>query len=173
MSDPKLGRLIDGEAYRDAIHVAVAPVVATEQLYSGQHIGFVRDGDTDSVGASGTPIGIVDPYLKGVVLPGQRFWMFLYQGTITSLRHDWTHSAFENETTAHHKWVTEYAEDIGLSYKELMEGADEFVSRGDYLCKGGTLEGVTTSPEFWDHYEALTRKKVAKGKRASFFSCSC
>ncbi len=44
MSDVKLGSLINGPKVRDAIHVAVAPVVATEKLMPGQHIGFAQEG---------------------------------------------------------------------------------------------------------------------------------
>ena len=38
--DVKLGSLIDGPAQRDAIHIAVAPVVAGEPLLPGQHGGL-------------------------------------------------------------------------------------------------------------------------------------
>ncbi len=90
----KLGELIDGKQHRDAIHIAVAPVEAAEQLRPGQRVGLLADGR-----ASGKPyvavLGIVDPFLETEVQPGQRFWLWLTPYTITSLRHEWTHPAFE------------------------------------------------------------------------------
>jgi hypothetical protein len=92
---PRLGQLIeDGDRRRDAIHIAVAPVTAAERLAPGQHVGLIREGGTELVGPCEQPIGIVDPFLAGAVEPGQRFWLFLYPGTVTSLRHIWTHPAF-------------------------------------------------------------------------------
>ena len=92
---PRLGQLIDnGDRRRDAIHIAVAPVTAAERLAPGQHVGLVREGDVELVGACDHTIGVVDPSLAGEVEPGQRFWLFLYPGTITGLRHVWTHPAF-------------------------------------------------------------------------------
>jgi hypothetical protein len=92
---PRLGCLItDGDRRRDAVHVAVAPVTAAGRLVPGQHVGFVHAGDTERVGASENPLGIVDPFLREGVQQGQRFWLFLYPNTVTSLRHVWTHPAF-------------------------------------------------------------------------------
>lgn len=80
-----LGTIIDASAGRDAIHLAVEPVIAVEKLFPGQHVGFVEGG----VGTSSKPVGIVDPFITGFVAPGQHFWLVVYPRTITSLRHVW------------------------------------------------------------------------------------
>lgn len=87
---PNIGQLCGADARRDAIHFAVAPVEADADLRPGDHVG-VRDGRASRDGAA---VGIVDPFLKGEIKKGQRFWLFLYPNTVTSLRHVWTHPAF-------------------------------------------------------------------------------
>jgi hypothetical protein len=94
---PNLGKLIDGDERRDAVHIAVAPVEAAQRLTPGQHVGLSDDGRAI---ASGVPIGVVDPFLTTAVEPGQRFWLFMYPNTITSLRHVWTHPAFAPKVPA-------------------------------------------------------------------------
>jgi hypothetical protein len=92
---PQLGQLIlDGERRRDAIHIALAPVTAAERLTPGQHVGLVQEGNVELVGPCSHNIGIVDPFLTEDIESGQRFWLVLYPGTITGLRHLWTHPAF-------------------------------------------------------------------------------
>ncbi|MEZ6122938.1 MAG: hypothetical protein R3C49_07150 [Planctomycetaceae bacterium] len=92
---PQPGTLIDdGDRRRDAIHIAIAPVTAVELLCPGQHVGLVRSDSYEFVGRSPEPVGIVDPFLKSAVEPGQRFWLFLYPNSVTGLRHVWTHPAF-------------------------------------------------------------------------------
>lgn len=174
MSEPKIGKLItEADAARDAIHIAVAPVVAMQPLKPGDHIGFISAGDTETVGLVSTPIGIVDPYLTKPVKPRQRFWMHLYPGTITSLRHNWTHSAFEAETSYSDKWLRAYAKITDISYKDLLEGVGNYVEHGEYISDGSRYEGADVPDEFWEHYEAVTRKKVAEDKKGHFFSCAC
>jgi hypothetical protein len=181
-----LGSIIDDKQARDAIHLAVEPVVAAEHLMPGQDVGFVEGG----VGRSPSPVGIVDPFLKAPVLKGERFWLVVYPRQITSLRHVWTHPAFsEAEVSASalssepeavsRRWIEAFAASIPLDCETLLSGADDYVAdqkrggHGEYLCFGGLLEGESVPDEFWPHYEIVRGVKVEEDHRGSFFSCSC
>lgn len=95
-----IGQLLtDKNARRDALHFAVAPVVAAQGLLVGEHIGLNADGQAISEAVNIKLLGIVDPFLLHQVKPGERFWMFLYPNTITALRHVWDHPAFAEEGT--------------------------------------------------------------------------
>lgn len=85
-----VGQIITGLGQkRDAIHIALTPAVCRQKiLRPGQHVG--KNGTEER-----PHVGIVDPYLRAPVLEGQEFWLFLYPNTVTSLRHEWTHTAFE------------------------------------------------------------------------------
>lgn len=95
MDNIKLGSIITTTQQKDAVHIAIVPVMSELTLSPGDHIGLVYPGVTRLVGHVRNNIGIVDPFLKEDVLPGQRFWMFMYPGSISSLRHDWVHTAFD------------------------------------------------------------------------------
>ena len=90
---PNLGAAPDVSAMRDAIHIAVAPVVAGEQLHPGDRV-FLVYGKAYRAN-HGEEIGLVDPFLTMPVLPEKRFWLCLKPGTITGLRHAWSHPAFQ------------------------------------------------------------------------------
>jgi hypothetical protein len=187
---PKLGQLITEPQHRDAVHIAVAPVIAGMEMYPGDHIGFTDNGDAYTVVTNAKKaIGIVDPFLREkVVYEGDQFYMFLYPNTINSLRHEWTHPEFENEDSlaameptlyrlkgavAEEKWVSDFADGIGSNFNEIMDGADAYLQSGDYLVRGGTFEGYSIPDEFWDKYEIIKRKRIEEADRGSFISCSC
>ncbi len=88
-------------------------------------------------------------------------------------------------TAASEAWIRAYADQIDLTYNRLMSGADDWVAGqpskwgegkwwdGEYLVDGGTLEGVSTDPEFWRHYAIVRGRDVPEQARTNFFSCSC
>lgn len=133
-------------------------------------------------------IGIVDPFLKCQVQPGQRFYMFLYPQTITSLRHDWTHPAFaavETSDVAQHsyraislQWIEALAGRLDMTVSALMRAAKDWVEHEEYTVEHGSEHWRNTfneqglAEEFWKHYEVVTGTKV-DDHSATFFSCSC
>lgn len=175
---PPIGTILETEENRDAIHIAIAPVVAGERLYAGQHIAL-RDGKAFATHVVFARLGIVDPYLMQPVEQGQRFFLFLYPKTVTSLRHEWTHPAFDGNTQssaimeASMRWIEEFARSVNSTAGELMAAALNFISTGGYLNEGEKFEGIMVPDEFWDHYEKATGKTVDEDKRRNFFSCSC
>lgn len=94
MSKNILGEFIAEPAERDAVHVAVCPVRAGEDLELGQQIGFIGV-DTEVVGASDHPVGVVDPFLPHAPRRGDRFYMLVTPNRVVSLRHDWKHPDFD------------------------------------------------------------------------------
>jgi hypothetical protein len=180
----KLGQLILGDANRDAIHIAIAPVVADEKLSPGQDIGFVDYGNPEKVGHSISPVGIVDPFLKHMVFPGQRFFMFLYPNTVTSLRHHWTHPAFseapkpviDQRVEDAKAWLTEFAKELNMErWDDLVDVVKDCMSTGDYFRLGfDTPDRVYSDRrEFWRNYEIVTGERVDDTDDTLPFSCSC
>jgi hypothetical protein len=182
MSDTKLGGLIDETAQRDAIHIAVAPVVASQILSPGAHVGFIPGSTEEVAGAAPTItlIGIVDPFLKRDVLVGERFYLCLYQQTVTGMRHHWTHPAFEAETASDavaisRAWIEAFAAELDQTYNRLMAAADLWLVDRDYTYDNSeTYKHVDYAkwPVFWKHYEIVTGTKV-ENHEATFFTCSC
>lgn len=89
MSDVTLGTIPNENENRDAIHVAVIPMVASEMLRPGQRVGIVGPS---TVGPSSDVIGIVDPFLQDVVPKGSRFWLMLLPNTVTGILPRWRDS---------------------------------------------------------------------------------
>lgn len=178
-----LGQIIDAKQGRDAIHLAVEPVVAAERLSPGQDVGLV-DGRVS--GRAPVLLGIVDPFLKRLVQPGERFWLIVYPRQITSLRHVWEHPNFPDiagtpepktaediQKADARVWIEQYARGAGVRYEELMFNAADHVRTGDYWTEeGGRFEGESVPDEFWDHYEIVTGAKVEENSD-NFFSCAC
>ena len=179
-----IGKILTAEAERDAIHIAVAPVVAACQLVPGAPIGLNEQGQADLTDKT---IGIVDPFLKRPVKRGDRFFLFLYPNTATGLRHVYTHPVLDakevQDRSASEKWLREFAEEIYHDYDDrpdfdayakLLEQAEEgyfcLNSQPDWLYQ----EGATEKQEMWRHLEIVRGRPFGSAHVASAsFSCSC
>jgi len=180
-----LGSIIDEKQARDAIHLAVEPVIAAHNMDAGAHIGLLPDGRASEFAPK--HLGIVDPFLTDGVVAGERFWLVVYPRQITSLRHVWAHPDFPEapdvtlapKYSASEQWIRDFANRVSLHYDVLMEGAADWVRSkqagqwGEYLCFGGLLEGESVPDEFWTHYDAVTGNTTPEDHRGSFFTCSC
>lgn len=178
MNPPELGKLLNGNEERDAIHIAIVPLEAATPMYSSTPVGVTEEGKASD--RARPLIGIVDPFLNDAVDPGDRVWVFLYPNSITSLRHSWSHPVLDKpkekpsgEETESHAWARSFADHCGLTFWDLMSAAEAYLDSGDYLSDGGRFEGVGVPDEFWDHYESITGRKVSPRERGTFFSCAC
>ncbi len=168
----KFGSIITTEQPRDAVHVAVAPIKAGEALSHGQHVGL-KNGEAF---AFEEHIGVVDPFLKTPVEKGQTFWLFLYPQTITSLRHEWVHPAFDAPAVVDPKqkaiaFLTKVASDCGVSYERMMDAIerDYYIHMGDNEYYKDVMDAA--GPAFEEAVETVLGKKP--GRNLYPFSCSC
>lgn len=88
-----LGTILTSEQKRDAIHLAVIPVIAEEYMKPGDPISQVAGKAFIDING----LGIVDPFILRPVEKDEQFWMVIKPRLITSLRHVWSHPAFDDE----------------------------------------------------------------------------
>lgn len=182
----RIGKPLEGDAERDAIHVAVFPAVAGTTLHAGMSVKLESGV---AIPTRDEPrIGIVDPFLRQPIYEGERCYIFMNPGSITSLRHEWTHPLVttvpiqpkDNKKEAE-RYLREFADKWRLNYSELISTASSI--EGDGWNAYVTADGVDLhSPEdlgedhdlFWHNLEILTEKKFDTEYRAKMgWSCSC
>lgn len=178
-NEVKLGELLNETAQRDAIHIAIMPVIAAENLVPGQRVSILHDR---AYGNNLHPIGIVDPFLKGNVKRNARFYMFLLPNTITSLRHEWTHPAIDAEKIVADQrkqmaieWLTVFADEFNLTYAQLVASATAFVETGKYHHLNFDTPDIAYKKvdDMWNHLEIAAGLKKPDGEYATFFNCAC
>ena len=173
-----LGEIIITEQQRDAIHIAVVPVRATTGLRPGTPVELDKQGRARKTSID-KAIGVIDPFLNMLPKSDDLVWLYLKPGSITSLRHDWTHPAFASaqEPLAESQlFIDRLAHDCGLTYERLMDGAKDFLENDSLLTDNSQrYDSIETErwDEFWEHYEAITHSQVLPKRRQVFFSCAC
>ena len=156
--DIGIGKLINGDAAKDAIHIATIPLVALETLSPGQHIGINQNFKASSV--ANKHIAIVDPFLKQPVLAGQKFWGFMYPGSIESLRHDWTHPDIRDDRQV----LDAFAASLGITYDELISLGKENkveLAKQDKKAKAKKwLEDFAAEVPYYDYGHDYNGKRI-------------
>lgn len=196
-----LGSIIGPGEKRDAIHLAVEPVVAAERLLPGEHVSLDVSTNTATRVRVGQGVGIVDPFIEGAVREGERFWLVVYPRQINSLRHVWEHADFapsadltpappaplplvENPALKAEAWLRKYAADtfgIGAGDDDVDDDYyltfDQFIERaveseGEYTFHISGADAHGEVPqEFWSNLSIYVGRPLT-GK-PDYFSCSC
>lgn len=194
-NNDQLGKLITGDdvSYRDAVHIAIAPMKAAMRLFAGQEIGLDENGKAVLGYLSKKPLGIVDPFLTKSVYPDQDFYMCLFPNTVTGMRHAWVHPAFEDdafygsvekfEENESEQWLKNFAEEICITYEQLIGAIETWLDTqdgegwGHHFCFNGVdtpSESYDQREDMWKHYKNLNRKAVPDHCFDDhIFTCSC
>lgn len=154
-----LGELCVKGAERDAVHVAILPCEAAQDLEPNQDVGL--DGSGKASLYSDNKIGKVDPFLRDTVRTGEYFNIVLYPNTVTGLRHDWKLPSLNS-----HDWLKALAEKHGTTYEQLM------ICLSSYSF--GPLEGLME--EVRDNREEVMRHFYAVSgiqDNGEYFVCGC
>lgn len=186
--DIGIGKLIYQERHRDAIHIAVCPIEAGEDLKPGQHAFPDKHGKAVAADAM-ISVGIVDPFLMKPVKKGDKFYLFLHPGSIESIRHEWIHPYFDNvkpikieaEKAASEKWLREYCHRF-LSQLVEFSGEDaaydqllEDMRNGTITYHGSDMHSrceLVDPDELAHHTEVILGIKIDYDK-FEYFSCTC
>ena len=178
----KLGSLRNGDEQRDAIHIAVAPMECGTTLRPGSWVKLDIDGKLIAADKKDA-IGIIDPFLRVTKLTrGDKVWLCMIPYTITSLRHEWTHPAFETPVTREKSEAEEYlrnwCSEVGIQFDEMIRIATLNATDPDgwhyFTCRGYATPGIVWNERetFWRNFEIFTGIKQ-KDTDATFVSCSC
>lgn len=178
----RIGTILDETAEKDAVHFAVLPVIsADDYLYAGNQIKFVFGSTTHVKSArdGASAQGVVDPFITDSIQKGDRFFMFMNPGSITSLRHEWTHPALDvvpatSEQDTAVEWMQEFAASHSIDYDDLIMKAHEALHTDGSISFGVDLEYDMTK-DFWRNYSLATGEKLPTDDKDKLpgFSCAC
>ena len=179
MSDTKLGEVPTRIGERDAVHVAIVAMEASEQLRPGQYVNFT--GDPQYPIAIPThaeeAIGIVDPFSTQMMEAGHAVWVCLFPGSVTGMKHHWFHPDFvENSDVP--KIVNVVADICGKTVTALLEDMKyhaDFNYDDWQMDNSERYKEVTSEQweEVWKYVGSIHTLKPSKYERSSPYTCSC
>lgn len=180
------------EGVRDAIHIAVVAMRCINEPYAGSWVRLTHKPNCVFRCDPDDPkrIGVIDPFLptrwndKDIPNEGDLVNIFLVPNTISYLRHQWEHPAFDamankiNTMSESERWLRAFAEKYSFDFDDMIHSAiDETVPSPGVVSRGRDLDRDSVRhdlPEFWRHLEKFTGKGVDQKHRENvYWSCSC
>lgn len=180
---------IQTEDIRDAFHIAVITMKASEMLRPAQRVGILSPG---IAGPSENCIGIVDPFLIDVVPKESKFLLCLLPNTVTGMTHHWKHPIFDssqesdsvsqsmisNDTKNEkqreaEEWIREQCEPLESTFEELTDLNGELLT-GQYLSNNSTSISdywYDIEEEFWEKIEIYHGITIPVDLRGGFTCC--
>ena len=180
---PRLGHEARGKEPRDAIHMAVIVCKTGQWLQPGVKV-VVKDGVARAATKDEKSVGVTDPFMDNGVPAGKFVWVMLNPGSITSLRHEWTHPAFPVEAAepdpkssaavkrAAFAELNKIAKKVGKSGTWLFDRCETYAAEG-YANVGYDAATETLNryrDEIWGAWERITGKRRPGD---AYFTCSC
>lgn len=93
-----LGKKLVGGEVRDAVHIAIVPVIVDVLVRPGESAGVKFIDGEYHVDMNSFPIvGIIDPFLDKPVKAGERCYLCLHPNSVTDMTHCWSHPQFKDE----------------------------------------------------------------------------
>lgn len=139
---------------KDAIHTGIVSLRAGKPIEPGTRCGVNEHGE--AVPNPKGP-GVADPFRKSTILRGQAFWLLLSQEEIPNVRHEWDHPEFSfakpTREVVKNLCIKSYADDLGVTYEQLMDAATLRYVSNKFTPYPGTL----TQEEYEEKIEELER----------------
>ena len=184
----KLGSVRAQDEGRDAIHLAVVTLQALEQFTVPPIGNLWVDHLAKPSPTPTSAVGIIDPFLpRGTLVEkGEWFFVYLKPGSISGLRHVWSHEAFPEGKSDALKEAKDKAEirvrdwcrstdAYGFDYQTCLELFDEGESGGFRLDGGSIFSNDEATGEIpsaiLDDIELILGKPL--GQRPEYFRCAC
>lgn len=200
---PYLGEVIKDPTiqFRDAIHIPVVPMTIgpgykyptpgdpVQLLPGNNNVIIFYD---DAYHKPELKIGIIDPFIKysfGDLKSGDRVWVWLTPGTVTGVRHQYTHPILDAppvEQSEAEKALREWCAIHSFDYDEVIavgvavatgktsEWGEYITRRGQDLSGYGEIAAEARNGNFWENLEKVIQAELPQEKRDSIgWSCSC
>jgi len=174
-----IGQLVGHWGVRDAIHCPIISATAKMNLNVGTPVIVLENGEAEQSDLMNC-VGIVDPFLGCYVQKGERFWVLVRPGSISSLTHTWTHRripGFAEVVPDKEKArvrLEEFANGpLHVSLVEMLDAIEACRRDSDNMLYDHGYESLRVYDGFWDDYMIFTGRPDPNKDAGfyGFFTC--